>query len=157
MKKTEDQEKILIVDDNRPNVELLQAHLESAGYNVVAAYGGEEALQKVEKEKPDLILLDIMMPRMSGYEVCRRLKADPKSKVIPIVMVTALNELEDVEKGVDVGADDFLMKPINKLELIARVKSMLRVKNLEDELQRTVAYLEEMQKEMGRKEKSDAE
>lgn len=154
---TEDQEKILIVDDNRPNVELLQAHLESAGYNVVAAYGGEEALQKVESEKPDMILLDIMMPRMSGYEVCRRLKADPKSKVIPIVMVTALNELEDVEKGVDVGADDFLMKPINKLELIARVKSMLRVKNLEDELQRTVAYLEEMQKEMGRKEKSDAE
>ena len=154
---TEDQEKILIVDDNRPNVELLQAHLESAGYNVVAAYGGEEALQKVESEKPDMILLDIMMPRMSGYEVCRRLKADPKSKVIPIVMVTALNELEDVEKGVDVGADDFLMKPINKLELIARVKSMFRVKNLEDELQRTVAYHEEMQKEMGRKEKSDAE
>jgi len=151
------QEKILVVDDNKPNVELLQAHLESAGYNVVTAYGGEEALEKAESEEPDMILLDIMMPRISGYEVCRRLKADPKSRVIPIVMVTALNELEDVEKGVDVGADDFLMKPINKLELIARVKSMLRVKNLEDELQRTVAYLEEMQKEMRRKEKGDTE
>ena len=152
-----DQEKILVVDDNKPNVELLQAHLESAGYNVVTAFGGEEALRKVESEKPDMILLDIMMPRISGYEVCRRLKADPKSKGIPIVMVTALNELEDVEKGVDVGADDFLMKPINKLELITRVRSMLRVKNLEDELQRTVAYLEEMQKETQQKETQQKE
>ena len=143
----EEKATILVVDDNKPNVELLQVHLESAGYNVITAYGGEEALAKVLSSKPDLILLDIMMPRISGYEVCRRLKAGPETKNIPIVIVTALNELEDVEKGVEVGADDFLMKPINKHELFSRVKSMLRVKNLEDELQRTLAYLDEIRKE----------
>jgi two-component system cell cycle response regulator len=144
---TVESERVLIVDDNRPNVELLQAHLESAGYEVATAFTGEEALASVASQSPDIILLDIMMPGMSGYEVCRRLKATPDTKGIPVVMVTALHELEDVEKAVEVGADDFLMKPIHKHELFARVKSMLRVKSLEDELGRTLSYLEGISKE----------
>jgi len=145
----DEQEKILIVDDNRPNVELLQAHLESAGYNVITAFSGEEALTVVESERPDIILLDIMMPEMSGYEVCRRLKANPDTKSIPVVMVTALHELEDVEKAVEVGADDFLMKPIHKHELFARVKSMVRVKTLQHELGRMLSYLEGIRQQGG--------
>src|SRR5207244_10401275 len=118
---------ILVVDDNAQNVELMQAYLETLNCLVQVAVDGIDALEKVEKVKPDLILLDIMMPRMSGFEVCRRLKADPKTRDIPILMVTALNELGDIERGVESGTDDFLTKPINKLELLTRVKSLLRV------------------------------
>ncbi len=95
---------------------------------------------------PDLILLDVMMPRMSGFEVCRKLKEDPETRSIPIMMVTALNELGDIERGVESGTDDFVSKPVNKLELIMRVKSLLRVRHLKRELDRTEAYLHEMQK-----------
>jgi two-component system cell cycle response regulator len=146
---SDEQGKILVVDDNKPNVELLQAHLESAGYVVITAFSGKEALARIASDKPDIILLDIMMPEMSGYEVCRRLKADPETKHTPVVMVTALHELEDVEKAVEVGADDFLMKPIHKHELFSRVKSMLRVKSLEDELGRTLSYLDGIRGEEG--------
>jgi two-component system cell cycle response regulator len=104
-----------------------------------------DALDKVKEAVPDLILLDIMMPRMSGFEVCRKLKSDPATRDIPIIMVTALNELGDIERGVESGTDDFLSKPVNRLELVTRVKSLLRVRHLQDELERTLAYLNDME------------
>ncbi len=136
---------VLVVDDNVQNVELMQAYLETLNCTVHTATDGIEALAKVPEVRPDLILLDIMMPRMSGFEVCRRLKADPKTRDIPILMVTALNELGDIERGVESGTDDFLTKPINKLELLTRVKSLLRVRHLKGALDRTMAYLSEME------------
>jgi len=138
---------ILIVDDNSQNAELLEAYLEPLQCRVRIASDGIEALDQIKQKHPDLVLLDIMMPRMSGFEVCRRLKLDPETRDIPIVMVTALNELADVERGVDCGADDFLSKPINKLELITRVKSLLRVRHLKSELERTLSYLAEIEGE----------
>jgi two-component system, OmpR family, alkaline phosphatase synthesis response regulator PhoP len=139
---------ILIVDDNSQNAELLQAYLEGLNCTSHVAVDGVDALEKVAQLHPDLILLDIMMPRMSGFEVCRRLKADPKYRDIPIIMVTALNELGDIERGVESGTDDFLSKPINKLELVTRVKSLLRVRHLKSQLERTLAYLGEMESGM---------
>ena len=135
---------ILVVDDNSQNLELLQAYLEDLRCKVITAVDGLEAMKAVTQHNPDLILLDIMMPRMSGFEVCRRLKADPATADIPVVMVTALNELGDIERAVAVGTDDFLSKPINKLELLTRVKSLLRVRHLKGELERTLAYLQEV-------------
>ncbi len=136
---------VLVVDDNPQNVELMQAHLEALNCTTHVAVDGIDALEQVARVKPDLILLDIMMPRMSGFEVCRRLKADPNFRDIPIIMVTALNELGDIERGVEAGTDDFLSKPINKLELLTRVKSLLRVRHLKGELERTLAYLGDME------------
>lgn len=136
---------VLVVDDNPQNVELLQAYLESLNCTVHVATDGIDALEKVPQAKPDLILLDIMMPRMSGFEVCRRLKADPSTRDIPVIMVTALNELGDIERGVEAGTDDFLSKPVNKLELLTRVKSLLRVRHLKSELDRTLAYLSDVE------------
>lgn len=138
---------ILIVDDNAQNAELLQAYLEPLNCTVRTARDGVEALEMVAQDHPDLILLDIMMPRMSGFEVCRRLKSDQATRDISIVMVTALNELADVERGVDSGADDFLSKPINKLELLVRVRSLLRVCHLKSELERTLSYLSDLEGE----------
>ncbi|KPK76725.1 MAG: chemotaxis protein CheY [Phycisphaerae bacterium SM23_30] len=138
---------ILIVDDNVQNAELLQAYLEPLNGRVRIAVDGIDALEQVARKQPDIILLDIMMPRMSGFEVCRRLKNDPETRDIPIVMVTALNELADVERGVESGADDFLSKPVNKLELLTRVKSVLRVRHLKSELERTLSYLAEIEGE----------
>ena len=138
---------ILIVDDNEQNVELMQAYLEELDCDMLVAYNGKEALDSVAKNMPDLILLDIMMPQMSGFEVCNRLKADPKTQAIPIIMVTALNEFGDIERGIDSGTDDFVSKPVNKLELLARVRTMLKLKHLSDRLERTLAYLSEIEKE----------
>ena len=138
--------KVLIVDDNAQNLELLQAYLEELDCETVAAYDGPEALDLVAKSPPDLLLLDIMMPKMSGFEVCRRLKSDPKTSAIPIIMVTALNEFGDIERGVESGTDDFVSKPVNKLELVVRVKTMLKLKHLSDKLERTLAYLDEIEK-----------
>jgi len=132
---------ILVVDDNQQNLELLQAYLESLPCRIVAAHDGVEALELIDREPPDLILLDIMMPRMSGFEVCRKLKSDPSTRWIPILMVTALNELGDIERGVESGTDDFLTKPVKKIELLTRVKSLLRVRHLKRELDRTQAYI----------------
>ena len=133
---------ILIADDTEQNVELLQAYLDEVGCRVVTAYDGQETLDRVADSKPDLILLDIMMPKMSGYEICRKLKADPATRNIPICMVTALTEEGDIEKAVEAGTDDFLSKPINKWELLTRVRSLLRVRHLQNELERTLAYLD---------------
>jgi two-component system, OmpR family, alkaline phosphatase synthesis response regulator PhoP len=141
---------ILIVDDNAQNAELLQAYLEPLDCRIRIAADGIDAMKQVAESPPDIILLDIMMPRMSGFEVCRRLKGDPATQDIPVVMVTALNELADIERGVDSGADDFLSKPINKLELITRVKSLLRVRHLKSELERTLSYLADLEEEENR-------
>lgn len=120
--------KILVVDDYPANVKLLERNLQAAGYETVAANDGQEALEKVQAEKPDLILLDIMMPKIDGFEVCRRLRADEATAVIPIIMVTALKETEDRIRGLEAGADDFISKPFDRGELLARVKSLLAIK-----------------------------
>ncbi len=137
--------KVLVVDDNDQNIELLVAYLDSLACKVVTASDGLEALDEIAKDCPDLILLDIMMPRMSGYELCRKLKSDPKTREIPVIMVTALTELADIEQGVESGTDDFITKPVNRLELTTRVKSLLRVRHLRTELDRTLAYLKEVE------------
>ncbi|MBL7221927.1 MAG: response regulator [Phycisphaerae bacterium] len=137
--------KILVVDDNEQNLELLVAYLETLGCPVVTAVDGVDALEKVAAEKPDLILLDIMMPRMSGFEACRKIKSDPTTRDIPVIMVTALNELTDIERGVESGTDDFITKPVSRLELTTRVKSLLRVRHLKSELDRTLAYLSQVE------------
>jgi two-component system, OmpR family, alkaline phosphatase synthesis response regulator PhoP len=136
---------VLIVDDNPQNIELLQAFLESLPVRIVTAIDGVDALEKVAAHNPDLILLDIMMPRMSGFQVCKRLKTDPKTKDIQVLMVTALNELGDIEQASDCGTDDFVSKPINKLELLTRVKSLLRVRHMKSELERALTYLNEIE------------
>ncbi len=138
--------KVLVVDDNAQNLELLVEYLQSIeGCRTATAADGLEALDAVAADKPDMILLDIMMPRMSGYEVCRRLKSDPETRDIPIIMVTALNERGDMERAVESGTDDFLSKPVNRLELVTRVKSLLKVRHLKDELERTLAYLNDVE------------
>jgi len=136
--------KILVVDDVPRNVRLLELNLEAEGYRVVAAYSGQEALEKVEAEKPDLILLDIMMPEMDGYEVCRRLRKSKKTRALPIVMITAYQKgVENKVKALDAGADDFITKPFERYEVLARVRSLLRVKTLHDELLRANERLED--------------
>jgi CheY-like chemotaxis protein len=138
---------ILVVDDNRENLELLEAYLEDIKCRTISAYDGPEALEIIKNEKPDLILLDIMMPKMSGFEVCRRVKNDSSTAHIPIIMVTALNEFGDMQRAVDCGTDDFVSKPVNKLEMLTRVKTMLKLKHLTDKLERTLAYLAEVEKQ----------
>lgn len=141
--------RILIVDDNTANAELLEAYLKGETWETALAYSGSEAMEQVASFMPDIILLDIMMPDISGFEVCRKLKGDSQTRDIPIIMVTALTELEDVEKAVEAGTDDFLSKPVNRLELVTRVKSLLRLRHLKSELQRTLAYLDEIERRPG--------
>jgi len=138
---------VLVVDDNIQNLELLQAYLEDLDCQTLAAKDGPEALEIISRQPPDLILLDIMMPKMSGFEVCRKIKADPKTRDIPVIMVTALNEFGDIERAIASGTDDFLSKPVNKLELLTRVRTMLKLKHLTDQLQRTLAYLREIEQQ----------
>jgi len=117
--------KILLVDDHEQNNELLEAYLEDVNAKVRIATDGLECLKAVEAEKPDLILLDVMMPRMSGFQVCKRLKGSANTKDISIIMVTALNEVSDVERATECGADDFLTKPVHKPDLLAKVRAVL--------------------------------
>ena len=137
--------RILVVDDNEQNLELLVAYLETIECEIETATDGAEALEKVEKNPPDLILLDVMMPRMSGFECCRKLKSTPRMRDIPILMVTALNAMEDIEQAVDCGTDDFISKPVNRLELVTRVRNLLEVRNLKDKLERTLEYIRQME------------
>jgi len=138
---------VLVVDDNQQNLELLLAYLEDVGCTTVSATDGEQALEIVRTNAPDIILLDVMMPKMSGFEVCRRVKNDPKTADIPVIMVTALSEIGDIERAINSGTDDFLSKPINKWELLTRVRTMLKLKNLTDRLERTLAYLSEIEEQ----------
>jgi adenylate cyclase len=135
--------KILVVDDTPRNVKLLADLLSVKGYAVVTAASGAEALAKIADEPPDLVLLDVVMPEMSGYEVCRKVRDDPATKMLPVVMVTALDPAQERVKGIEAGADDFLSKPINQPELLARVKSLLRVKELYDVVQVQAGQLAE--------------
>ena len=136
--------KILIADDNFQNCELLDAFLAEENYEIAMAHDGRETLKKVEEFQPDLILLDIMMPKLSGYEVCKQLRSEAATRDIPVLMVTALAEMGDIERAVQAGADDFLTKPVNRLELTTRVKSLLRVRHLTSQRDRLLAYLEEV-------------
>ncbi len=140
---TNQKAKILVVDDIPVNIQLLKSYLNIAGYEIFDANNGHDAIKMVEKIEPDLVLLDVMMPKLNGFETCRLLKKSEKTRPIPIIIVTALNELEDKIKGIEAGADDFITKPFNKLELLARVKSLLRIKNLYDQLQDKVKQLEQ--------------
>jgi len=136
---------ILVVDDQFQNVELLNAYLVPQGYDVVKAASGKEALEKLSCDPIDLILLDVMMPNMSGLEVLEKLRADEKTRLIPVVMVTTLKETEDRIKALETGCDDFLSKPFDKHELLARVRSLLKIKSMHDKLQNSYAKLNELQ------------
>jgi class 3 adenylate cyclase/CheY-like chemotaxis protein len=138
--------KILVVDDTPQNVKLLADLLGAKGYDVVTAASGAEALAKVAEERPDLVLLDVVMPQMSGYEVCRTIRANPDTAILPVVLVTALDPGQERLKGLDAGADDFLTKPIHQAELLARVRSLLRIKQLYDTVQTQAAQLTEWNK-----------
>ena len=137
---------VLLVDDNDQNLELLEAYLEDLACDIRTARDGLEALESVAKAAPDLILLDVMMPRMSGFQACKKLKADPATRDIPIVIVTALSEVSDVEHAVDVGADDFLSKPVNRLELVTRVRSLLKLSEAKRELRRALKEIDRLKK-----------
>ncbi len=137
---------VLVVDDNPQNLELILACLEDVECRTISAADGYTALELVKTHQPDLVLLDVMMPRISGFEVCRRIKSNPQTEGIPVIMVTALNELGDIERAIQSGTDDFLSKPINKWELVVRVRTMLKLKHLTDKLERTLAYFNEMDK-----------
>ena len=126
--------RVLVVDDVLPNVRLLEAKLGSEYFDVITAMDGPTALQRMADQPPDIVLLDVMMPGMDGFEVCRRIRRDPKISHIPVVMVTALSDAEDRVRGLEAGADDFLTKPVNDLALFARVRSLVRLKMMMDEL-----------------------
>jgi len=145
--------KVLIADDNLPNVELLEAYLAETDYEIAVASDGQETLDVVATFQPDLILLDIMMPKLSGFEVCKELKRDSTTKNIMILMVTALNEPGDIERAVAAGCDDFLSKPVNKLELIKRVENMLTLREVTDELERLRRYIDSVEASAGPQQK----
>ena len=136
--------RILIADDNLQNVELLEVYLAEIPCEVQTAIDGEQTLNRVRDFQPDLILLDIMMPKISGFEVCRKIKSEEPTRNIQVLMVTALNQVGDIERAVQAGTDDFLIKPVNKLELLTRVRSLLRVRRLQNELDRALEYLNEI-------------
>jgi len=130
---------IMLVDDNVQNLELMLAYLEELPCRLHTATDGVEAVERLERDPPDLILLDVMMPRMSGFEVCQKIKSTPRTRDIIVIMVTALHEVADFERAVECGTDDFLTKPVNKLELLTRVKSLLRVSLLKRKLDQVLA------------------
>lgn len=141
--------RILIADDNAANRELLEAYLAQVDCDIELAVDGQDTLDKAKSFQPDLILLDVMMPKLSGFEVCRKLKDDPQLSKTMVLMVTALNELGDIERAVKAGTDDFLSKPVNKLELLKRVELMLRLKDTTDELERLRSYIQGLEEQSG--------
>jgi len=139
---------ILVVDDEELNVKFLNTFLTRKGYAVTAAETGVRALKKIRESIPDIVLLDAMMPEMDGFEVCRQLRSDPATRMLPVIMVTALHSVEDEVRALEAGADDFLSKPINNLELIARLRSLLRIKDLHDLLQISKEQVESKNREL---------
>jgi DNA-binding response OmpR family regulator len=137
--------RVLIADDNVQGVELLEAYLAGTGYETQIAYDGEETLRKVHAWQPNVILLDIMMPKISGFEVCKRLRANPETANIVVLMVTALDQHSDIDRAVEAGTDDFLTKPINKAELLVRLKAALKSQQHKRPLDQTLAYIEGVQ------------
>ncbi|MFO7908212.1 MAG: response regulator [Pirellulaceae bacterium] len=137
--------RILLADDNPGNCELLEAYLAEVDCEIAVAVDGRDTLDKVASFQPDLILLDIMMPKLNGFEVCEKLKSNPETRNIMILMVTALNELGDIERAVAAGTDDFLSKPVQRVELVKRVHNMLHLKDVTDENERLRRYIEEME------------
>jgi adenylate cyclase len=135
--------RILVVDDNPMNVDILQTRLTAQGYEVMTAADGEEALAAARAQAPDLILLDVMMPKLDGLDVCRRLRSDPTLPFMPIVLVTAKGDSRDIVAGLEAGGDEYLIKPVDQAALVARVKSMLRIKELHDTVQDLAAQLTE--------------
>ena len=140
--------RILIADDNEPNRELLEVYLADVDCEIATAIDGSDTLEKVVSLMPDIILLDIMMPKLSGFEVCQQLKADPTTRQIMVLMVTALGELGDIERAVEAGTDDFLSKPVNKIELVKRVENMLKLRHVSDELERLRSYISSMDNDL---------
>ena len=139
----------MIADDNQANCELLEAYLSGLDCEIEFAVDGQDTLAKVQSFQPDLILLDVMMPKLSGFEVCKQLKQSPETRSIMILMVTALNELGDIERAVEARTDDFLSKPVNRVELVKRVENMLRLKDVTDEVDRLRRYIEGMEESSG--------
>jgi len=137
--------RILIADDNPANCELLEAYLAELDCEIAIAEDGQETLDKVASFKPDLILLDVMMPKLSGFEVCQKIKSDPDLKKVMILMVTALNELGDIERAVEAGTNDFLSKPVNRITLLKRVENMLALKDVTDENERLRQYIQRVE------------
>ena len=135
--------RVLVVDDTPLNIKLLGDLLAVKGYRVTTAANGEEALKRLADEIPDIVLLDVMMPGLSGYDVCRRIRSEPATALLPVVMITSLDPQQERVRGIEAGADDFLSKPINQPELFARVRSLLRVKSLQDEVMRQADVLKE--------------
>jgi len=137
--------RVLIVDDSQPNAELLEVHLEGSGFDTRIATSGEAALAAAAEWQPDVILLDVMMPRVSGFEVCERLRAAAATRGVGVLMVTALDQPADVDRAVAVGTDDFITKPINKTELLIRVRALLGARGQATELDRALAYMGRVQ------------
>ena len=137
--------RILIADDNPANCELLEAYLSELNCEIEIAEDGQVALDRVASFKPDLILLDVMMPKLSGFEVCQKIKSDSDLKKIMILMVTALNELGDIERAVEAGTNDFLSKPVNRITLLKRVENMLALKDVTDENERLRQYIQRVE------------
>jgi DNA-binding response OmpR family regulator len=136
----------LIAEDDPQSAELLEAYLADSGYEIQQAADGQETLHKVQQWRPDLILLDIMMPRISGFQVCKQIRGDAATLTTAILMITALDQPSDIERAVDAGTDDFLTKPINKTDLLQRVRSLLKSRQNQRDLDRTLAYIDAMER-----------
>jgi two-component system alkaline phosphatase synthesis response regulator PhoP len=139
-------ERVLIAEDNPQNAELIEAYLGADEFDIRTAADGEQTLQLIQSWRPDLILLDVMMPKISGFEVCKRLRADAATRETAVLMITALDQASDVERAVEAGTDDFLTKPINKNELLLRVRSLLKSRQNKRELDRALAYIEAVER-----------
>jgi DNA-binding response OmpR family regulator len=138
--------KVLIAEDDPQGVELLEAYLADTGYEIRTATDGEETLRLVNQWQPDLVLLDVMMPKISGFEVCKRLRANPTTRDIAVLMITALDQASDVERAVEAGTDEFLTKPINKKDLLLRLGALLKARSQKRGLDRTLAYIEAVER-----------
>jgi len=134
--------KVLIADDHPQGVELLEAYLSSTPYELRSAVNGDDALKAIRDWKPDVVLLDIMMPRLSGFEVCKRLRQEPAISTTGVIMITALDQPADVDRAVDAGTDDFLTKPINQSDLLLRIEALMKSRTLTDSLPRALAYIQ---------------